>query len=75
MGHLQRFFAKMTNARQTPGGGGWAPMELIETLGTKNQSISTNFIMTIYRCYKGVREKLTTNIKLLLYSINYFIMQ
>ena len=22
VGHLQRFFAKMTNARQTPGGGG-----------------------------------------------------
>jgi hypothetical protein len=31
VGHLQRFFAKMTNARQTPGGG-WAAMELIETL-------------------------------------------
>jgi hypothetical protein len=22
VGHLQHFFAKMTNARQTPGGGG-----------------------------------------------------
>jgi hypothetical protein len=36
VGHLQRFFSKMTKARQTPGGGGgggggWAPMELIET--------------------------------------------
>ena len=33
LGHLQRFFAKMTKARQTPweGGGGWAPVELIET--------------------------------------------
>jgi hypothetical protein len=31
VGHLQHFFAKMTNARQTPGGG-WAAMELIETL-------------------------------------------
>ena len=32
-GHLQRFFAKMAKARQTPGGGGGrgrAPMELIE---------------------------------------------
>ena len=35
VGHLQHFFAKMTNARQTPGGGGgWAPMELIETYYT-----------------------------------------
>jgi hypothetical protein len=38
--HLQHFFAKMTNARQTPeGGGGWAPMELIETLYTHEQIV------------------------------------
>ena len=32
--YRQNFFAKMTNARQMPGGGGggWAPMELFETL-------------------------------------------
>ena len=39
VGHLQRFFAKMTNARQTPGGGGgWAPMELIETLASQKRN-------------------------------------
>jgi hypothetical protein len=33
VGHLQRFFAKMTKPDKCPGGGGggWAPMELIET--------------------------------------------
>ena len=45
MGHLQRYFAKMTNARQTPGGGGWAPMELIETLSIKHIGL---VIFTIY---------------------------
>ena len=47
VGHLQRFFAKMTKVRQTPGGGGWATMELIETLG--------GFILAIdqYKIPKG----------------------
>ena len=48
VGHLQLFFAKMTKARQTPGGGGgWATMELIEILG--------GFILAIdqYKIPKG----------------------
>ena len=45
MGHLQRFFAKMTNARQTPGGGGWAAMELIETLLIYTKPELTLFIL------------------------------
>jgi hypothetical protein len=53
VGHLQHFFAKMTNARQTPGGG-WAAMELIETLHLPEKynyiNNNNNDFITVFPC-------------------------